>query len=200
MWIDSNLDEASALTEWLRQNEAADRTIQRMAEVATSCLRAGGRILTCGNGGSMCDAMHFAEELSGRYRQDRKALAAQSISDPAHLTCVGNDWGFERVFARGVEAWGRPADTLIVFSTSGNSRNLIEAATSARTAGLTVLGLLGRDGGPLKGLCNLALVVPGTTSDRIQEVHIKVVHLTIEAIERELFPENYSSPASARVP
>jgi D-sedoheptulose 7-phosphate isomerase len=136
----------------------------------------------------MCDAMHFAEELSGRNREDRPALSAQAMSDAGHLTCVANDYGFEQVFARGVEAWARPGDVLILFSTSGQSRNLIRAAEAARVKAVRVFGLLGRDGGQLRELCDLSIVVPGVTSDRIQEVHIKVAHLLIEGIERELFP------------
>jgi D-sedoheptulose 7-phosphate isomerase len=140
----------------------------------------------------MCDAMHFAEELSGRYRKDRPALAAMAISDPSHLTCVANDFGFDRVFARGVEAWGRPGDVVVGFSTSGNSSNVIAAAEAARAKQMRVVGLLGRDGGKLRPLCDLAIVVPAETSDRIQEVHIKIVHIVIELVERRLYPQNYT--------
>jgi D-sedoheptulose 7-phosphate isomerase len=139
----------------------------------------------------MCDAMHFAEELSGRYRKNRKALSAQSISDPSHLTCVANDFGFEAVFSRGVEAFGRPGDILVAFSTSGNSPNIVSAARAAHAAHMSVLGLLGHDGGAVRALCDIALVVPGSTADRIQEIHIRAVHIVIELVERELFPENY---------
>jgi D-sedoheptulose 7-phosphate isomerase len=152
------------------------------------CLRRGGRILSCGNGGSMCDAMHFAQELSGHFRGRRRALAAQAISDVSHLTCAANDEGFDSVFARGVEAWGKAGDTLLVLSTSGNSRNVVEAVRAARVIGMTTVGLLGRDGGQLQSMCDVAITVPGDTSDRIQEVHIKIVHLLIEQIERRLFP------------
>ena len=183
--------DAAALLDWLRDNERDHHTIERFSDLLAGCLANGGRILSCGNGGSMCDAMHFAEELSGRYRKDRRAFAAQAISDAAHLTCVGNDWGFERVFARGVEAYGRRGDALMLFSTSGNSPNIVAAAAAARTAGISVLGLLGRDGGAVKPHCDLAVVVPGVTADRIQEIHIKIVHLIIEEIERRLVPENY---------
>jgi D-sedoheptulose 7-phosphate isomerase len=185
--IDGSLEQAQALAEWLRAHERAEHTVERLGERLAACVARGGRIIACGNGGSMCDAMHFAEELSGRYRRDRRAIAAQAISDPGHLTCVANDAGFDQVFARGVEAWGRPGDTLVVFSTSGNSENLVAAARTARGAGLQVLGLLGRDGGRVKDLCDASLVVPGSTSDRIQEVHITVAHLLIEEIERRLF-------------
>ena len=189
--IDRGLADAVSRAEWLRAHERAERTVERVAGRLVGCLRAGGRILTCGNGGSMCDAMHFAEELSGRYRKDRRALPAQAMSDPAHLTCAANDWGFDTVFARGVEAWGRRGDTLIVFSTSGNSPNLLAAAVAAKALGMDVVGLLGGDGGQLKPLCDLSLVVSGTTPDRIQEVHMTAVHLIVEQIERQLCPENY---------
>jgi len=184
-------NDALSLVEWLRDNERRHHTIEQFSNTLATCLENGRRVLACGNGGSMCDAMHFAEELSGRYRQDRRAFAAQAISDPAHLTCVANDWGFERVFARGVEAWGQAGDALVVFSTSGNSPNVIAAAEVARARDMRVLGLLGRDGGHLKPLCHVCAVVPGSTPDRIQEVHIKIVHLVIEEIERRLVPENY---------
>jgi D-sedoheptulose 7-phosphate isomerase len=185
--IDDGVAAAIALGEWLREHERAEHTIERLGGRLAACLRQGGKILACGNGGSMCDAMHFAEELSGRFRLHRRALAAQAISDPAHLTCVANDFGFEQVFARGVEAWSRPGDAVVLFSTSGKSRNLILAAEAARARQVDVIGLLGRDGGPLRSLCDFALVVPGNAADRIQEVHIKVAHLVIEEVERQLF-------------
>ena len=190
--IEAGLAEAANLVNWFRTNQQVLTTVQLMADAIVGCLRSGGRVLTCGNGGSMCDAMHFAEELSGRYRKDRPALAAMAISDPSHLTCVANDFGFDQVFARGVEAWGRAGDVLIGFSTSGNSPNVIRAVEKARSLSMNVLGLLGRDGGKLRPLCDLAIVVPGQTSDRIQEIHIKVVHLVIELVERQMFPQNYS--------
>jgi D-sedoheptulose 7-phosphate isomerase len=190
--VDAVAAEAAWLIDWLRENERRNHTVEQFSEQLAQCLSRGGRILSCGNGGSMCDAMHFAEELSGRYRNDRRALAAHALSDPAHLTCVANDWGFERVFARGVEAWGKAGDVLVVFSTSGNSPNIIAAAETARAQSLAVLGFLGRDGGRVKALCNLQVIVPAKTADRIQELHIKMVHLIIEEIERRLVPENYT--------
>ena len=182
-----SLDDAAVLLQWLQHLEAREGVIAATGDKLAECLQRGGRILSCGNGGSMCDAMHFAQELSGHFRGKRRALAAQAISDVSHLTCAANDEGFDSVFARGVEAWGKAGDALLALSTSGNSRNVIQAVRAARTIGMTTVGLLGRDGGQLNGLCDVAIVVPGTTSDRIQEVHIKIVHLLIEQIEERLF-------------
>ena len=192
-WIEQALTDAASLIEWLRSQEKADGVLTTISRRIADTLASGGRVLTCGNGGSMCDAMHFAEELSGRYRQDRAAFAALAMSDPAHMSCVANDFGFERVFARGVEAWGKPGDLLVVFSTSGSSPNIVAAARSARERQMTVVGLLGRDGGEVRGLCDLSLVVPAQTSDRIQEVHEKTLHLLIEGVERILVPEHYQA-------
>lgn len=153
--------------------------------------RAGGNLLTCGNGGSHCDAMHFAEELTGRYRKDRRPLGAIALGDASHTTCVSNDFGFEHVFARQVEGLGRKGDLLVGLSTSGNSKNLCLAFETAKAKGLRTVALLGRDGGKLKGLADLAIVIPAQTSDRIQEMHIKIIHTVIETVERELFPEHY---------
>lgn len=151
----------------------------------------GAKVLSCGNGGSHCDAMHFAEELTGRYRKDRRPLGALALGDASHVTCVANDYGFKFIFSRQVEALGQRGDVLLLLSTSGNSENLIEAASAARKKGLTTVALLGKGGGKLKSLVDLAIVVPAETSDRVQEVHIKLIHLVIESVERVLFPENY---------
>ena len=141
----------------------------------------------------MCDAMHFAEEWTGRFRQDRSALAAVAFSDPSHLTCIANDFGYDEVFAREVEAYGKQGDLLVAISTSGNSPNVLRACDVARERGVTVVGLLGKGGGKMLEKVDIPIVVPNaTTSDRIQEIHIKVLHIAIEAVERRLFPGNYA--------
>ena len=143
--------------------------------------------MSCGNGGSHCDAMHFAEELSGRYRNNRKALAAISISDASHITCVGNDYGFDFIFSRMVEALGQPGDVLLGISTSGNSKNVIEAVKAARQRGMQVVLLTGKDGGQLAGMADVEVRVPHFGyADRIQEIHIKVIHIFIQLIESQL--------------
>ncbi|KAF5050337.1 Phosphoheptose isomerase [anaerobic digester metagenome] len=169
---------------------ASDDHIQTMEEIAaliTECYRNHGQVIIFGNGGSMCDAMHFAEELTGRFRQDRPPLPAIAISDPSHITCVGNDYGFDEIFARGVQAYGKPGDVAIGISTSGNSENILRALDRAISMGLKTVALLGKDGGKLKGLCDMELIIPGETSDRIQEVHMAILHILIEKIEKDLF-------------
>ena len=147
-----------------------------------------GSIYSCaGNGGSMCDAMHFAEELTGRFRKDRKPLpAALAISDPSHISCVANDFGYDQIFSRAIEAYGRSGDVLLAISTSGNSKNIINAVEMAKSKNMKTIGLLGKEGGALKDLVDIPLIVPQTKStDRIQEIHIKLIHLFIEGIERQ---------------
>ena len=150
-----------------------------------------GRIMACGNGGSMCDSMHFVEELTGRYRKDRDPIAAINMGDPSHITCVANDYGYEYIFSRHVQAWGKKNDTLLAISTSGNSQNVILAVEKAKAQGMHVVGLLGKDGGKLKGMVDIPIVVDCQITDRIQEIHIKLIHIFIEGIERELYPEHY---------
>jgi D-sedoheptulose 7-phosphate isomerase len=158
--------------------------IAAMAGAVVKCLRSGGKILTCGNGGSACDAAHFAEEILGRFERDRPGYAATALStDFATITAVANDYGFDRIFSRQVEGLGRPEDVLFVFSTSGNSRNILEAATTARQKGLMVFGLLGRDGGKARALTDLSFVVPVEKACRIQEAHILAVHILCDLIE-----------------
>lgn len=159
-------------------------------ELMVTALKAGGKVISCGNGGSMCDAMHFAEELTGKFRDDRPPIAAVSISDPSHISCVGNDHGFEQVFARFVQAHGKPGDVLLAISTSGNSPNVLRAAEAAKRQGVQVVCLTGKDGGKLAALCDVEVRVPhGGYADRVQEVHIKVIHALIDHIERALTGE-----------
>ena len=175
----------------------ADRSnldrVERFVDLLESTFQNGGKVYSAGNGGSHCDAMHFAEEWTGRYRKDRKSMPALAFSDPSHITCTSNDYGFEYVFERMVSAFGEKDDVFLAITTSGNSRNLILAAETAKRKGMKVVGLLGKGGGELKALCDIPIVVPGNTSDRIQELHIKIIHIVIECTERRLFPELYAS-------
>lgn len=161
--------------------------IESAGALLSSCLQSGGKVISCGNGGSMCDAMHFAEELSGRYRNDRPALAAMSISDPSHITCTANDYGYDYIFARYVEALGCKGDVLFAISTSGNSTNVLKAAQAAQGKGMKVIALTGKGGGQLGGLADITIDIPHSGyADRIQEMHIKIIHILIQFIERSL--------------
>lgn len=158
--------------------------IENAAMLMVKALQEGHKIISCGNGGSMCDAIHFAEELTGQFRNTRRPIAAVSISDPAHLTCTANDFGFEHIFSRYVEAIGQAGDVLLAISTSGNSDNVIRAASEAKTRGMKVVGLTGKEGGRLATLCDVEIRAPKTAySDRTQEIHIKVIHSLIHFIE-----------------
>lgn len=171
-----------------------EENLKKMVELSQKFAKAfkeGHKILICGNGGSACDAMHFAEEFTGRYRKDRTALPVIHLGDSGHITCVGNDYGFEEIFARGVEAFGKPGDWLIGLSTSGQSKNIIRAFEKAKTLNMHTLALLGKNGGPLKGQCEEEFIIPGKTADRIQELHMTILHILIEGVERILFPDNY---------
>ncbi|WP_018479875.1 D-sedoheptulose 7-phosphate isomerase [Pontibacter roseus] len=162
-------------------------SIEKAATAMADAVTAGGKILSCGNGGSMCDAMHFAEELTGRYRDNRRAIPAISISDVSHMSCVGNDYGYDFVFSRYLEALGNPGDVLLAISTSGNSSNVLKAAEAAKAKGMTVVGLTGKDGGKLAPLCDVEIRVPHMGyADRVQEIHIKVIHILILLIEKRL--------------
>ncbi len=190
IWLTSLQESAHCLNEFLSTSSNLD-LCERFSVMLIETIKADGKVFSCGNGGSHCDAMHFAEELTGRYRKDRRALGALALGDASHTTCVGNDYGFDFIFSRQLQGMGRPGDLLIGLSTSGNSRNVIKAFEAAKTLGIRTVALLGRGGGALKGLADLSIVAPGTTSDRIQEMHIKLIHIVIESLERSLFPENY---------
>lgn len=158
--------------------------IKQVGDLMADTIRQGKKILSCGNGGSMSDAMHFAEELSGRFRDDRPAMAAIAISDPTHITCVGNDYGFDYIFSRYVEALGVESDVLMAISTSGNSPNVVNAAKAAKERGMKIVALTGKTGGELANIANIELRVPHDSySDRIQEIHIKIIHVLIQYIE-----------------
>ena len=183
----AELNEAQqVLTNFLNIPEHINR-IQAAAGLMAGAVQNGRKILSCGNGGSMCDAMHFAEELTGRYRNDRPAIPAIAISDASHISCVSNDYGYEHVFSRYVEALGQPGDVLLCISTSGNSGNVLKAAETARSKGVNVVSLTGKDGGKLAPLSDVEIRVPHLGyADRIQEIHIKVIHILILLIEKSL--------------
>lgn len=182
--IKNNLQEAVEILNAFIKDDKAINSIQNAGQIMVNALKEKGKIISCGNGGSMSDAMHFAEELTGRFRDDRPSLAAISISDPAHITCVGNDYGFDFIFSRFIEGVGNKNDVLLAISTSGNSDNVLNAAISAKAKGLLVIGLTGKDGGKLASLCDVEIRVPWNGyADRIQEVHIKVIHSLINFIE-----------------
>lgn len=166
--------------------------VNQAVEMMVETYKNNGRVFSCGNGGSMCDAMHFAEELTGRFRKERRPLGAMAISDSSHISCVANDYGYDFIFSKYVEAWGNKGDVLLAISTSGNSPNVINAVIEAKKKGMKVVGLLGKGGGKLKDMVDVSLVVESNVSDRIQEIHIKCIHIFIEGIERNLFPENYN--------
>lgn len=190
VWKNS-LSEAQLTVSTFLSDPAQLAKCVRFSEMLTDTFKSAGRAFSCGNGGSHCDAMHFAEEFTGRYRKDRAPLGALALGDPSHVTCVSNDYGFNEIFSRQLQGLARRGDLLLGLSTSGNSENVIRAFNVAREIGVQTVALLGRDGGKLKDLADLAIVIPAQTSDRIQEMHIKLIHTVIESVERQLFPENY---------
>lgn len=173
------------------KNEANINFMENVAEAIASSFRRGRKLIIAGNGGSCCDAAHFAEELTGFFREKRPALPAIALSEAGHLTCVGNDIGFDYVFSRGVEAYGKEGDVFVGLTTSGNSRNLINAFEEAKKRNLTTVAFLGKGGGKLKGQADFEMIIDGfKTSDRIQEVHMVAIHMIIQRIEEKLFQEN----------
>lgn len=168
-------------------NEGNMLAIEQAGTLMVDALKNGKKILSCGNGGSLCDAMHFAEELTGRYRNDRKPLAAIAMSDASHMACVGNDYGYDFVFSRYLEAIGNTGDVLLAISTSGNSKNVLNAIDVAKRKGIKVVGLTGKDGGQMAGLCDVEIRAPHAPyADRAQEIHIKCIHALIDFIERNI--------------
>ena len=185
--IQQHFEESAQLAQQLLGDKAFLEAMQQGADLLVEALGSGHKILTCGNGGSMCDAMHMAEELSGKYREDRPPFAALAMSDASALTCIGNDYGFDQVFSRQTQALGKPGDVLVCISTSGNSQNVLRAARKAKELGMRVLSLTGNGGGALGDLADVDVSVPWSGfADRIQEVHIRCIHSWIDAIEHEL--------------
>ncbi len=185
--ISRELNQAAEVLQDFLKEEDNLKKIEAAAKAIADSVKQGGKVISCGNGGSHCDAMHFAEELTGRYRDNRKAIAAICVSDPSHISCVSNDYGYEFVFSRYLEALGNKGDVLLGISTSGNSANIIKAAQTAKERGMKVIILSGKDGGKLAPLADIELRVPHFGyADRIQEVHIKIIHILILLIEKEV--------------
>jgi D-sedoheptulose 7-phosphate isomerase len=181
------LEAQSILASFLSDDSNFDK-IEVAGNLMVQAIKNGGKILSCGNGGSMCDAMHFAEELTGKYRNDRPAIGAISISDASHIACVGNDYGYDFIFSRYLEAVGRQGDVLLAISTSGNSKNVLNAIEVAKRIGIKVVGLTGKDGGKMAGICDVEIRAPHSPyADRAQEIHIKCIHALIDHIENNLF-------------
>lgn len=184
--IDDLKEELYVLEKFINQGDTA-KLIEKAIDLMATSIKEGGKVISAGNGGSMCDAMHFAEELTGRYRDNRSSYAAIAICDPSHITCVGNDYGFDYIFSRFLEGMGFKGDVFLGISTSGNSKNIIEACKVCKEKGLTSIVLLGKDGGKLKDLCDLPIIVPHVGyADRIQEVHTMIIHIMIRGIEELL--------------
>lgn len=185
--IKQHFEQAKEAINTFLANDDNFKTIESAGKLLVKALQQGNKIISCGNGGSMCDAMHFAEELSGRYRNDRPALAAMSISDPSHLSCVGNDYGYAFVFSRMVEAVGQAGDVLFAISTSGNSENVLKAIQAAKVKNMLIVGLTGKDGGQMASHCDIEIRAPHSNfADRAQEIHIKVIHALIDYIENHI--------------
>lgn len=196
--IEAALRQAQAALDALLRNDETLAAVEQAAALLIRTFEQGGRVYSCGNGGSMSDAMHFAEELTGRYRNDRAGLPAQAISDVGHLTCVANDFGFEQVFARYVMSHGRPGDCLFAISTSGKSPNVVNAAVAAKDRQMNVIALTGAAGSALADLADTRIATPaGPYADRVQELHIKLIHILIELVERHFFPANYPPSGSS---
>ncbi len=186
------LNDARDALDALISNEKTIEAVVAAAGLMADAVEGDGKVMSCGNGGSLCDAMHFAEEMTGRYRSNRRPYAALAISDASHMACVGNDYGYEEVFSRYVEAHGRKGDVLFAITTSGTSRNIVKAAEVARRKGVKVVALTGRDETPITELADVSIVTPaGRWADRVQELHIKCIHILIELIERRLDKQNY---------
>ena len=187
----NNFQTAQTLLTNLTQDETFLKNFETFCDFLIQTVEKKGIVFTCGNGGSHCDALHFAEELTGRFCKDRIPLGAIALGEASHVTCTANDFGYDYVFERQIHALGREGDLLIGLTTSGNSPNVLKAFERAKSQGLKTVGLLGKDGGKAKDMVDVALIVPSLDSGRCQEVHIKLIHTVIECMERKLFPQNY---------
>lgn len=185
--IDKELQEAGRVLEEFMNDASNLQAIRKAANLLVNSVKLGGKIYSCGNGGSMSDAMHFAEELSGRFRDERRPIPAMAISDPGYITCTANDYGYHQIFSRFIEAFGNKGDALLAISTSGNSNNVLNAAKEAKEKGMHIIALTGRDGGELAKHCDVEIRAPHSNySDRIQEIHIKIIHILVMLIEKEV--------------
>ena len=185
--ISKSLKQAQDVLQAFVSNPDTVSRMRQAVDMLAAALENGNKILSCGNGGSLCDAAHFAEELTGRFRGNRRALAAVALCDPTHITCVANDYGYDYIFSKGVEAVGRPGDLLLGITTSGNSRNVLEAVASARSIGMKVVALTGKGGGQIASECDVEIRAPKSEfADRAQEIHEKVIHSLVHYIELEL--------------
>lgn len=185
--IQQELHESALTLQRFMNDEEKLKAVEEAAQLIVAAIENGNKVISCGNGGSHCDAMHFAEELSGRYREGRRALPAIAISDPSHITCTGNDFGFDHIFSRFIEGLGNPGDILLGISTSGNSANIIKAVEAAKAKDMKVIILTGKDGGKLRGEADVEICVEHQGyADRIQEIHIKVIHIMMLLIEKSI--------------
>jgi D-sedoheptulose 7-phosphate isomerase len=186
--IKQHFEEANTILTNFLSDDKNFEAIEKAGQLMVNSIKTDGKIISCGNGGSMCDAMHFAEELTGKYRNDRPAIGAISMSDVSHMACVGNDYGYDFVFSRYLEAVGRKGDVLLAISSSGNSVNVLKAMEVAKQKGIKIVGLTGKDGGKMASLCDVEIRAPYSTyADRAQEIHIKVIHSLIDFIERKMY-------------
>ncbi len=189
--IKSSYFESLKVLETFCSDEVNFNKTFEITKLIADTFKNNNKLMIAGNGGSACDAMHFAEEFTGKFRKDRKPLPVIAFTDPANITAVGNDFGFDEIFTRNIDAYGQKGDIFIGITTSGNSTNILKAVEKSRSLGIKTIGLLGRDGGNLKGKCDFEFIIPGNTSDKVQEVHMIILHIIIEGTERILFPDNY---------
>jgi D-sedoheptulose 7-phosphate isomerase len=190
-FISNSFKQSHELIETCLNDSDFQKSIQNCLDILTACITNGGKIFTCGNGGSYCDAIHFSEELTGRFQKDRPPIGCFTLGEAGHMSCVSNDYGYEHVFSRQVESLGRSGDVLLAISTSGNSENILLACQAAKKNQMQTIALLGKGGGKLKPLVENSIIVPSQVTHRIQEIHTTLVHVLIEGIERQFYPELY---------